>query len=120
MEVDNYFTAETFVRRATPPDQLRNLPEGESTWKSEDVALDAIYSQIFQLPAPEHKIVYYHSLITEMTKAAPGAIAPCLGRAIRYLYRSLEAMDQELVFRFVDWFAHHLTNFDFKWKWTEW
>jgi nuclear cap-binding protein subunit 1 len=29
-------------------------------------------------------------------------------------------MDIELVQRFLDWFAHHLSNFGFTWKWTEW
>jgi nuclear cap-binding protein subunit 1 len=29
-------------------------------------------------------------------------------------------MDLELVSRFMDWFAHHLSNFGFTWKWTEW
>ncbi|PWY71516.1 cap binding protein [Aspergillus sclerotioniger CBS 115572] len=119
IDVDCYFTPYTFVKRATPFDRLRDLP-GDTQWKPEDVAVDAVFSQLFQLPSPEHKLVYYHSVLTECCKIAPAAIAPSLGRAIRFLYRSLETMDLDLSHRFLDWFAHHLSNFGFTWKWSEW
>lgn len=123
IDIDCYFTPDTFVKRATPFDRLRELREVEgdrSTWKPEDVAVDAVFSQLFQLPHPEHKLVYYHSVLTESCKIAPAAIAPSLGRAIRYLYRNIDSMDLELSYRFMDWFSHHLSNFGFTWKWTEW
>ena len=120
IDVDCYFAPETFVKRGTQFDKLRNVEEGRSTWKPEDVAVDAVFSQLLQLPTPEHKLVYYHSVLTEACKIAPAAIAPSLGRAIRWLYQNVEAMDLELVYRFMDWFSHHLSNFGFTWKWTEW
>jgi len=120
IDIDCYFSPGTFVKRATPFDRLRDIDDGRSTWKPEDVAVDAVFSQLFQLPGPEHKLVYYHSVLTESCKIAPAAIAPSLGRAIRYLYRAVDSMDLELSYRFMDWFAHHLSNFGFTWKWTEW
>ena len=120
IDVDCYFAPATFVKRATPFDKLRELSGDLSTWKPEDVAVDAVFSQLFQLPTPEHKLVYFHSVLTEACKIAPAAIAPSLGRAIRYLYKNLRSMDLELQCRFMDWFAHHLSNFGFTWKWTEW
>lgn len=120
IDVDCYFTPHTFVKRATPFDKLREIPEDRSTWKPEDVAVDAVFSQLFTLPAPEHKLVYYHSVLTECCKIAPAAIAPSLGRAIRFLYRSYEKFDLDLSHRFLDWFSHHLSNFGFTWKWSEW
>ncbi|TQB72855.1 hypothetical protein MPDQ_006417 [Monascus purpureus] len=120
IDVDCYFSPDTFVKRATPFDKLRDLAGDRCTWKPEDVAVDAVYSQLFQLPTPEHKLVYYHSVLTECCKIAPAAIAPSLGRAIRFLYRNLERLDLDLSFRFLDWFAHHLSNFGFTWKWSEW
>ncbi|KAL8737950.1 MAG: hypothetical protein Q9181_001213 [Wetmoreana brouardii] len=119
-DLDCYFSPETFVKRATPYDRLREVEEGKSTWKPEDVAVDAVFSQLLQLPNPEHKLVYYHAVLTESCKIAPAAIAPSLGRAIRYLYRNVDTMDLELEYRFMDWFCHHLSNFGFTWKWTEW
>ncbi|THC90214.1 hypothetical protein EYZ11_010328 [Aspergillus tanneri] len=120
IDVDCYFTPHTFVKRATPFDRLRDISGNRSTWKPEDVAVDAVFSQLFQLPSPEHKLVYYHSVLTECCKIAPAAIAPSLGRAIRFLYRSLESIDLDLSHRFLDWFSHHLSNFGFTWKWSEW
>lgn len=120
IDLDCYFPDGTFVKRATPFDRLRDVESGRSTWKPEDVAVDAVFSQMLQLPTPEHKLVYYHSVLTEACKIAPAAIAPSLGRAIRYLYRNMPNMDAELSYRFVDWFSHHLSNFGFTWKWTEW
>ena len=120
IDLDCYFSPDTFVKRATQFDKLRSIEEGRSTWKPEDVAVDAVFSQLLQLPIPEHKLVYYHSVLTEACKIAPAAIAPSLGRAIRWLYRNVDAMDLELVYRYEDWFSHHLSNFGFTWKWTEW
>ncbi|OCK82716.1 hypothetical protein K432DRAFT_323756 [Lepidopterella palustris CBS 459.81] len=120
IDLDCYWQPDTFVKRATPFDKLRDVAGDKSTWKPEDMAVDAVFSQIFLLPNPEHKLVYYHSVITESCKIAPAAIAPSLGRAIRFLFRNLDVMDLELVYRFLDWFSHHLSNFEFRWKWTEW
>ncbi|TQN73658.1 Nuclear cap-binding protein subunit 1 [Colletotrichum shisoi] len=120
IDLDCYFSDTTFVKRATPFDRLKDIESGRSTWKPEDVAVDAVFSQLFQLPTPEHKLVYYHSVLTEACKIAPAAIAPSLGRAIRHMYRNSSRMDLELSQRFVDWFSHHLSNFGFTWKWTEW
>lgn len=120
IEVDCFFAPRTFAARATPFDKLRDIEPPKSTWKPEDVAVDAVFSQLFQLPNPEHKLVYYHSVLTESCKLAPAAIAPSLGRAIRFLYRNVQRLDLELGNRFLDWFSHHLSNFGFTWKWTEW
>ncbi|KAI1468403.1 MIF4G like-domain-containing protein [Daldinia caldariorum] len=120
IDVDCYFAPGTFVKRATPFDRLRDVEGDRSTWKPEDVAVDAVFSQLFALPAPEHKLVYYHSVLTEACKIAPAAVAPSLGRAIRYSYQNTHRLDLELCYRFLDWFTHHLSNFGFMWKWTEW
>lgn len=120
IDIDNYFADGIFVSRATPFDQLRDVPAGKSTWKPEDIAVDAVFSQLFQLPNSEHKLVYYHSVLTEACRIAPAAIAPSLGRAIRFLYRNSARLDLELTNRFIDWFSHHLSNFGFTWKWAEW
>jgi len=120
IDLDCYFAPDTFVKRAVPFDKLRDVAGDKSTWKPEDVIVDAAFAQLFQLPAPEHKLVYYHSVLTEACKLAPAAVAPSLGRAIRFLYRNIDKIDLELAQRFLDWFAHHLSNFGFTWKWTEW
>lgn len=121
IEMDCYWAPDTFIKRGTAFDKLREVagPDG-STWKPEDLAVDAVFSQILKLPTAEHKLVYYHTVITDSCKIAPAAIAPSLGRAIRFLFKNLDKMDMELGYRFMDWFAHHLSNFEFRWKWSEW
>lgn len=121
IEIDCFYSPKAFIKRATPFDRVNEIAgEDGSTWKPEDVAVDAIFSQLFKLPAPSHKLVYYHSILTELCKLAPAAVAPSLGRAIRFMHRNLESMDTELIYRFIDWFSHHLSNFGFTWKWAEW
>lgn len=119
-EIDCFWTKDTFVKRGTGFDKLRDIAPGKTTWKPEDICIDSIFSQVFTLPTAEHRLVYYHSLITEACKLSPGAVAPTLGRAIRFIFRNIDQMDMELSYRFMDWFAHHLSNFEFRWKWTEW
>lgn len=121
IDADMYWAPDCFMARGTPLDKIKELKEeGKPTWKVDDLVIDAIFSQILQLPIPEHKLVYYHAMIMETCKIAPAHIAPSLGRAIRFMYRNLESMDLELAYRFMDWFSHHLSNFEFRWKWNEW
>ncbi|CAG8494316.1 1118_t:CDS:10 [Paraglomus occultum] len=42
------------------------------------------------------------------------------GKAIRILFDRLDMMDVECVYRYWNWFSHHLSNFNFVWKWKEW
>lgn len=91
------------------------------TWKVEDIALEAVFSQMFDLENQSGlPSVYYHSLLIEACVMAPQDIAPVLGRGIRYLFGNLESIDVELFFRVIDWFSHHVSNFAFTWKWNEW
>lgn len=120
VDLDCYWTVEIFAKRGIPFDEFKKATEEKAVWKSEDMIIDGIFSQLFKLPNPEHKLVYYHSLITQCCKIAPAAIAPSLGRAIRSIYKNLHIMDLELCNRFLDWFTHHLSNFEFRWRWTEW
>ncbi|PVI07696.1 hypothetical protein DM02DRAFT_714398 [Periconia macrospinosa] len=121
VDLDCYWSHGTFANRGIALDKfLQEFGNDKATYKSEDMVIDAIFSLLFKLPTPEHKLVYYHSLITQCCKAAPAAIAPSLGRAIRSIYKNLHAMDLELGHRFLDWFSHHLSNFEFRWRWAEW
>lgn len=91
-----------------------------STLKVEDVASEAILSELFRLATPPLQPAYFHSLFIEACIMAPQAIAPVFGRAVRFLFANLRSFDTELIHRFLDWFSHHLSNFGFTWKWQEW
>ncbi|KAK9471067.1 MIF4G like-domain-containing protein [Dipodascopsis tothii] len=117
---EHFFAKDTFAPRETAFDRLAQVKDDMTTWKFEDIIVEAILSSLFRLPAPRYKTVYYHSLLIECCIQAPHAIAPVFGRAIRFLYSQLEHLDVEIIFRYVDWFAHHLSNFGYTWKWREW
>lgn len=51
---------------------------------------------------------------------APQDVAPTLGRGIRWLYERLDGVKGEIIMRFASWFAIHLSNFGFTYKWEEW
>jgi nuclear cap-binding protein subunit 1 len=82
--------------------------------------VESIFSSLFRLPAPREREVFYASLLTEVILRAPQDIAPTLGRAIRWIYEHLDGLKGELNMRFSSWFAVHLSNFGFTYKWEEW
>ena len=82
--------------------------------------IDALFAELFRLPRTEEKEVFYCALVTEVTKLAPEEIAPTLGRAIRWLYERLAKVRGSVLMRFLSWFALHLSNFGFMYKWEEW
>ncbi|KAI0761765.1 armadillo-type protein [Irpex lacteus] len=61
-----------------------------------------------------HKSVYYVALITELCKLSPSTVGPAL-----YGFLA-DGFDVELACRFGDWFAIHMSNFNFQWVWKEW
>jgi len=82
--------------------------------------VDTIFTILLRLPETKEQEVYYASLLTEVTKLAPQDIAPTLGRAIRWIYDHIDDLKGEINMRFTTWFALHLSNFGFTYKWDEW
>jgi nuclear cap-binding protein subunit 1 len=86
-----------------------------------------ILTSLFALPSTKYKAVYYHSLVVELCKLSPATVAPAMGKCVRRLYAGLGAspndslaLEPEVARRFADWFAVHLSNFGFSWRWSEW
>ncbi|TIA94146.1 hypothetical protein E3P81_00357 [Wallemia ichthyophaga] len=87
----------------------------------ESTLVSTILSELLTLPEPKHPKLYYSSLITELCKLSPKTVAPALGRSIRKIYGFIgEGLDVEIIMRFSEWFATHLSNFGFNWVWKEW
>jgi nuclear cap-binding protein subunit 1 len=82
--------------------------------------VDVLFAELFRLPMAREREIYYAALLMEITKLAPQNVAPTLGRGIRWIYERLEGMRGEIGGRFSGWFAVHLSNFGFTYKWEEW
>ncbi|KAG7096527.1 hypothetical protein E1B28_003956 [Marasmius oreades] len=101
------------------------LPESEpvvtNEWQLESTVLEIILGSSFILPDSTHKHVYYIGLITEVCKLAPTTGGPAVGKSIRRLFNTLaDGLDVEIARRFSEWFATHMSNFNFIWVWREW
>ncbi|EPY52172.1 nuclear cap-binding complex large subunit [Schizosaccharomyces cryophilus OY26] len=119
-DLDVYFTYKTFALRGTPVGELPKLDPEESRWKVEDIVTEAIFSELLTTAKPAFKPIYYHSLLTECCRVAPKILAPTFGRIIRFVFNISENLPLETFEKFIDWFSHHLSNFNFFWKWQEW
>lgn len=82
--------------------------------------IELLFANMLRLPQPEQKFVYYGVLIVDMCTARPKEVAPVLGKVIYTVFERVQDLDVECQFRFTTWFAHHLSNFDYKWKWAAW
>ncbi|KAF8511162.1 MIF4G like-domain-containing protein [Gautieria morchelliformis] len=90
-------------------------------WQLESTVIETILSSLLVVPDSQHKPVYYFSLITELCKLSPSTVGPAVGKSIRKLYTFLgEGLDVEIAQRFSEWFAVHMSNFNFQWVWKEW
>lgn len=150
---DWYASKTAFATPGIPIEKLLALQESTpaaSTWKSEDLCMDAVLDLLMKLPGnytDYDKIidndnvfqnadgsfsilrrnsplslrnVYFHTIIMKMCRFSSAAMAPVVGRAIRFLYDHVGSLDVELQQRIIDWFSHHLSNFQFTWTWYEW
>ncbi|KAF5390479.1 hypothetical protein D9757_005267 [Collybiopsis confluens] len=100
-------------------------PETETSvdyeWQLESTLLETILGASLVLPESSQPQVYYTSLITEVSKLSPSTIGPAVGKSIRKIYSLLaDGLDVEIEKRFSEWFAIHMSNFNFAWVWKEW
>jgi len=85
-----------------------------------DIITETIFFQLLTIPQAEYPRSYYSLLLIELCKASSEYMPGILSKCVLLIYDRLEYLDVECYHIFIDWFASYLSNFDFKWIWTQW
>eukprot|EP00124_Ichthyophonus_hoferi_P000500 Ihof_evm30s18 gene=Ihof_evmTU30s18 len=94
--------------------------EHSNRFPIEYMIIEVILGELFHLPAPQFRLIYYGVMLLELSKLPDSGFANILAMAVEMLFDRIETMDVECVQRLSNWFAWHLSNNDFKWNWADW
>ncbi|KAF8313202.1 hypothetical protein DL93DRAFT_2114156 [Clavulina sp. PMI_390] len=119
LELPKWFAWGTFKDMkglGAEPDSLVDLE-----YMLEMTLLEVLLSELAILPTSSAPSIYYAAVISELCKLSAKSVGPAVGKSIRKFYSWIgEGLDVEIIRRFAEWFAVHMSNFGFNWVWHEW
>merc|ERR1712178_360505 len=111
---------ETYKKdRKTCAEKLLNLPGG-SRVPIQTMIVEVLFGQLFRIPDVQNVTALYTCLFIELCKLQSAKMPAILSLACELIYERVDQMTIMSRTRFEDWFAHHLSNFQFLWGWENW
>jgi len=82
--------------------------------------VECMFGSMFRLPDSPTIDIAYATIFIELCKLQPQNMPQVLALATELLFERLDTMSKTATDRFINWFGHHLSNFQFRWSWDEW
>ncbi|GAB5356190.1 hypothetical protein AAMO2058_000269600 [Amorphochlora amoebiformis] len=84
------------------------------------LVMEGLVGSLLALPRPVQPVVWHASVVYEAFRLDAKTMAPLFAVSIQSLFKKARRLDIELIDRSCQWFALHVSNFNFQWFWNTW
>lgn len=85
-----------------------------------DEIVEGLFSQMCAMPLPSFAPVYYGTLFVDLCRVKDSRLPTKLLIAVETMFQNSNQFDPESFDRLTNWFSFHLSNFGYKWNWSDW
>lgn len=110
--VDNFSTNHVLGAERLLTFPMLNKVDGE--------IVEGLFSQLCAMPEPTFAPVYYGTLFVDLCRVKDSRLPIKLLTAVEAMFQDAGLFDPESFDRLTEWFSFHLSNFEYKWNWSDW
>lgn len=110
--VDNFSTNHVLAAERLLTFPMLNKVDGE--------IVEGLFSQLCAMPEPTFPPVYYGTLFVDLCRVKDSRLPIKLLTAVEGMFQDAGLFDPESFDRLTEWFSFHLSNFEYKWNWSDW
>lgn len=85
-----------------------------------DEIVEGVFSHMCAMPMPTYPPIYYGTLFVDLCRVKDSRLPAKLLTAVETMFQEARQFDPEAFDRLTDWFSFHLSNFGYKWNWSDW